>query len=187
MLNVISAGEFLALPLLILDLDETLIFATETALSHPYDFEFAGFKVYKRPGVDQFIQAVSGWYSLAVWTSSTSDYAECIADRLFGDVPLEFLWSRERCTRRFDHENQEPYWVKDLKKVRRLGFELGRVIVVDDTPRKLERSYGNVVYVGEFAGDSTDGELMLLEKYLRKIANEPDFRAIEKRGWRKEI
>ncbi len=175
------------LPLLILDLDETLIFSTEVALSHRHDFECTKFKVYKRPGVDRFIRAVSGLYNLAVWTSSTSDYAECIAERLFRDLSLEFLWSRGKCTRRFDHENQEHYWVKNLKKVKKLGIELERVLVVDDTPQKLERSYGNLVCVAEFSGDPADVELKLLEKYLQGIANEPDFRTIEKRGWRGAI
>ena len=36
------------------------------------------------------------------------------------------------------------YRVKDLKTIRRVGYELERVIVVDDTAKKHERNYGNL-------------------------------------------
>jgi hypothetical protein len=40
--------------LLVLDLDETLIFATETPLNRSADFLIDRFHVYKRPFVDEF-------------------------------------------------------------------------------------------------------------------------------------
>lgn len=33
-------------------------------------------------------------------------------------------------------ERQEAYWVKDLRKVKRRGEDLRRVLVVDDSPEK---------------------------------------------------
>jgi len=72
-----------------------------------------------------------------------------------------------------------------LKKVRRAGFELERVLVVDDSPEKLERNYGNIVVVSEFIGDPADRELLELADYLSELADEGDFRRIEKRAWRK--
>lgn len=63
-------------------------------------------------------------------------------------------------------------------------FDLSRVLVVDDTPRKLERNYGNAIYIRAFEGDQKDEELPRLLSYLVQIANEPDFRVLEKRTWR---
>jgi len=171
-------------PLLILDLDETLIHATQKALAVKHDFEVFDFLVHKRPLGDSFISGCAEFYDLAVWTSATGDYAEGIVAEIFADVPLEFMWARERCTRRFDFETQEPYWVKNLKKVKRAGFDLERVLMVEDTPRNLERNYGNLVQVSEFTGDPLDRELVDLREYLILLSQEGDFRKIEKRGWK---
>ena len=49
---------------------------------------------------------------------------------------------------------------------------------------KLERNYGNAVYVKPFLGDSDDDELPRLAAYLRTLITVDDVRQIEKRGWR---
>jgi len=79
---------------------------------------------------------------------------------------------------------QEHYWVKNLKKAKRAGFDLERVLFVDNTPQKLESNFGNIVAVQDFEGDQSDSELVALAEYLVKIVDEPNFRTIEKRGWR---
>lgn len=43
---------------------------------------------------------------------------------------------------RYHPELQERFYVKDLKKVRRLGYQLERSLVVDDSPEKVRCSYG---------------------------------------------
>ena len=57
------------------------------------------------------------------------------------------FWGRERCTRRIDPEWREEYYVKDLKKIERQGYDLDRVLIVEDTPSKVGRNYGNAIYV----------------------------------------
>ncbi len=84
--------------------------------------------------------------------------------------------------RRYDHELFENYFVKDLKKVKRLGFDLRRVLIVDDTPRKVSRNYGNAVYVTAYTGQEGDEELLRLSRYLASISTTPDVRVLEKRG-----
>ncbi len=46
-------------PLLILDLDETLIFGSEDRLHREADFRVGPFFLYKRPFLDQFLKSVS--------------------------------------------------------------------------------------------------------------------------------
>ena len=53
-----------------------------------------------------------------------------------GLVP-SFVWSRTRCTPRFDYERWEKLYLKDLKKVKRRGYDLDRVLIVDDSPEKF--------------------------------------------------
>lgn len=172
-------------PLLILDLDETLIWATEQSLDLESNFQVGPYFVYKRPAVDEFLATVGSWFDLAVWTSSSAVYAGLIVGQLVKpSADLKFLWSRARCTRRYDYEMQEEYWLKDLKKVQRVGYVLERILVVDDSPEKLQRNYGNYVRVRAFEGDQSDTELLDLLPFLQHLSTVENVRHIEKRGWR---
>ena len=171
--------------LLILDLDETLVHAAEQGLDREPDFYCVPYALYRRPYLEHFLEAVRRTYRLAVWTSSTRSYMECVlANILREELDLEFAWARERCTRVFDAEHQSVTWVKNLKKVKRTGYSLDRVLMIDDTPAKLRRSYGNLVRVRAWTGAADDDELRRLALYLDRICHAESFRRMEKRGWR---
>lgn len=95
--------------------------------------------------------------------------------------------SRERCTVKRNLETFETEFVKDLKKVKRAGYDLARVLVVDDTRHKVARNYGNAIYIAPFEGDPDDEKLPLLKKYLEGLLAFENFRAVEKRGWRGKV
>ncbi|MEM6328445.1 MAG: HAD family hydrolase [Bacteroidota bacterium] len=172
-------------PLLILDLDETLLHASETPVGREADFRVGPFHVYERPSVRDFLSDVAILFRVAVWTSATSGFAvpalRAIAPPA---VRFEFVWTRDRCTRRIDQETRKVLWVKDLKKVKGRGERLEQVLMVDDTPAKLQRQYGNLIRIQPYLGSEVDGELLALLSYLREICPEPNYRRIEKRGWR---
>lgn len=169
--------------LLILDLDETLIHATEEPLTHQADFKTELYSVYKRPFVDRFLAFCFQNFKVGVWTTAGKEFAEEVVQNIFADYTLEFLWSYQRCTRIFDPETLDVYYIKNLKKLKRKGYHLKEMIMVDDTPRKLARNYGNLVRVTEWLGDQSDRELLLLIQYLDYLKNIEDIRKIEKRGW----
>ena len=172
--------------LLILDLDETLVHATRQALDYAPVRQIGPYAVYLRPGVREFLEHVARYFRLAVWTSSSSMYADAVVATLFEDMSvLEFVWSRERCTPRRDFERDVWVDTKSLHKVKRRGYDLRKVVAVDDTPQKYARSYGNLVVVKPFEGDRSDDELIYLAPYLQRLAGEPDVRRVEKRGWRR--
>jgi RNA polymerase II subunit A small phosphatase-like protein len=171
--------------LIVLDLDETLVYATSERLSTPEAFTVGPYYAYLRPHLRPFLEFCIARFDTAVWTSSSADYANAVATHLFGSIErLTFLWSRSRCTLRHDRDRDEQYWIKDLKKVRRIGYALGRVIVVDDTAKKHERNYGNLVTVSPFEGRLDDEELPHLARYLEWLADVDDVRVVEKRWWR---
>lgn len=171
--------------LLIFDLDETLFFATAVRLPQPESFRLGPYFVYKRPHVGEFLTFCAAHFDLAVWTASSEDYAVGAVAEVFGpETPLQFLWARSRCTYRTDQETRESYWVKDLRKIRKLGYHLERVLVIDDTARKHERNYGNLIQVRAFEGESHDDELALLWRYLETLVDVENVRTVEKRGWR---
>jgi len=57
--------------LIILDLDETLIFSTSTKLSFQEDYLVGEYFVYKRPDLENFIKFIQEYFQLAIWSSST--------------------------------------------------------------------------------------------------------------------
>lgn len=126
-----------------------------------------------------------GLFDLAVWSSSSHDYAASIVSTVLPrELDLKFVWGRDRCVQRFDGEQQTAYYVKDLKKVERQGFDLNRILIADDTPQKCDRNYGNADYVRPFFGDPNDTELERLARYLKSLASFENVRSIEKRNWR---
>jgi TFIIF-interacting CTD phosphatase-like protein len=178
--------------LLILDLDETLIYSTETPLARRADFYVKPYHVYKRPDLDTFITTCFDWFNVAVWTSAGSKYATEIVAAIFPDPQaLDFVWTSDRCSIVYNYDydlidGHYPtyYSRKLLKKVKDRGYKLESIIAIDDTPKKWEKSYGNLVRIAPFEGDENDRELKYLSDYLGILKNVNNIRTIEKRYWR---
>lgn len=173
--------------LLTLDLDETLVYATPEPRADlgSADFRVGEHHVNRRPYLDGFLNSAKTAFDLAVWSSASKPYVSELAERIFPTpTDLRFVWSCERCTRRFHPEKQDYYWVQDLKKVKRAGFALERVLMIDDSPEKLERNYGNHLRVTAFEGQSADTELRELKRFLVRLLAVVDVRPVEKRNWR---
>jgi len=100
------------------------------------------------------------------------------------DYPFEFIWCRERCTPRGENFAGEFQWIKDLKKVRKKGWDLDRVLMVEDKPENLSRHYGNVIRISPYTGDQHDMELERLMPFLLKLKSVANVRRVEKRGWK---
>lgn len=174
--------------LLILDLDETLIHASTERLARVPDFRVGPYYVYRRPFLSEFLAVCSEAYRLAVWSSASSDYVSAVTGHVVpNDIELAFVWACDRCTRRFDPELQEEFFLKNLKKLKRLGYDLDRVLIVEDEPRKVQSHYGNAIYVRPYVGSDTDSDLKLLAEYLPTISPVTNVRGIEKRNWRSQI
>ena len=174
--------------LLVLDLDETLVHATEVALESESQHEVPPYFLYFRPGLSGFLQHVSSLFRLAVWTSSSPAHASAVCPLIFPELDkLEFVWASDRCTPTRNFEIDAWSNAKPLKKLKRRGYDLARVLVVDDSPEKHTRNYGNLVQIAPFTGDPNDEELAHLAVYLTQLATLPDVRTIEKRQWRRRL
>jgi len=172
--------------LLILDIDETLIHASEQKLNREPEIRTELYFVYKRPYLETFLSFCRENFQVAVWTTAGAEFAQIVVEELFPkNYPIVFLWSRERCTRAYDPEKMEPYYVKNLAKLKRRGYALENIIMVDDTPQKLEKNYGNLVQIKEWLGSNDDRELLRLMSYLKDLKNVVNVRTIEKRSWHK--
>ncbi|CAM2719961.1 unnamed protein product [Rotaria socialis] len=111
---------FLPKKILVLDLDETLIHSHHDGLSRvatvkptgPPDFIVrveierhpVRFFVYKRPHVDYFLETVSQWYDLVVFTASMEIYGAAVTERLDNNRNiLSRRYFRQHCTLEFDN------------------------------------------------------------------------------------
>lgn len=171
--------------LLILDIDETLLFASEQPLEREVDFRVGQYHIYKRPGLAEFLDHCFHWFDVAIWTSSSPLYAEEVVKAIIPyPTRLAFVWDSDRGTLAYDLETGERYATKNLKKLKRLGYSLEAVIAVDDSPEKWKQSYGNLVQVAPYHGAAEDTELIRLASYLDFLKDQPNIRSIEKRHWR---
>ena len=171
--------------LLILDVDETLIHATEKELGFSPDFKLEKYFVYKRPHLDQFLENISKHFTIGIWSSADDSYVTEIVNKIKPDnIEFEIIWGRSRCSLKKDYTFDNYFFEKRLDKLKKKGFKLEQIIIVDDTPEKSRNNYGNVIYIKEFLGDTTDEELNHLLDYLLTLKNAVNIRSIEKRGWR---
>ena len=174
--------------LVILDIDETLVFSTLTPLDRREDFMIDQYYVYRRPHLNDFILFCLDNFRSAVWSSSSPSYAKDMMDHILPPTnKLEFIWSRDQCTQRIEPETGQLFWLKNLKKVKRRGYDLDRILMIDDSPEKLQKNYGNHLLVKPFLGDETDNELVYLKKYLESIKETDNIRSLDKRRWRNKI
>lgn len=181
--------------MLILDIDETLIFASKPKLEIEEESSVFDYFVYQRPFLKDFLDSVNRDYRLAVWSSASDDYVvEVVKNTILCKYEFEFVWGRSKATYRRDFEldemrvygshNDHYHYVKSLKKVKKNGYDINRILIVDDSPHKSKLNYGNAIYPVSFVGDIDDTELLILAKYLESIKDCENFRRLEKRYWR---
>ena len=171
--------------LLILDLDETLIHATVKKLEINEDFKFDKYFVYKRPFLEDFLIEMSKYFTLGIWSSADDEYVLEIVNLIKPEnLNFEIIWGRSKCSKRKDHTFDEYYFEKRLDKLKKKGFKLEEIIIVDDTPEKSRTNYGNVIHIKEFSGSTEDQELKYLQDYIVTLKDVENIRQIEKRKWR---
>lgn len=171
--------------LLVLDLDETLIHASENKLEYEHNFEVSNYFIYTRPYLTKFLNEVFQYYDLAIWSSGNDEYVNQIVEKIKPEnIEFKFIWGQSKCTYKRNLCLNQYEYEKRLEKVKRKGFKLEKILIIDDSPEKCKTNYGNAVYVSEFIGNKNDIELNLLSKYLFLIKDSDNVRKFEKRNWR---
>lgn len=99
------------------------------------------------------------------------------------NVRLKFVWGRSKCSMRRNIYD-EYYFEKRLEKVKSLGYQLDKILIVDDTHEKSRTNYGNAIHIKAFEGEGEDNELTPLFQYLLSLKYAANVRSIEKRAWR---
>jgi len=130
-------------------------------------------------------------FQIGIWTAATPGWAAQGLGAVLTETGTDlhtharFLWTRERCTWRYDERTGERALCKPLSKVwRSTPFTKERTLAIDDRAENYRCAYGNLIKVSPDTGDASDRELLLLSRYLRTLKDCGNVRQIEKRGWR---
>lgn len=151
--------------LLILDIDETLVFVDNKYFFKPYEKLEPEFKVLsyfgvKRPFLDQFLRDINKKYDLALWTSGKKEYAEEINELIFKPlkIKLKFVFSNEDL-----FQGQ-----KDLAIVTDHFPEYSKkdIIAIDDNKEYFLNDLDNLILIKKFHGNPNDMELIRIFKLL---------------------
>ncbi|XP_043922795.1 CTD small phosphatase-like protein isoform X1 [Protopterus annectens] len=121
--------------------------------------------VLKRPHVDEFLQRMGELFECILFTASLAKYADPVADLLDRWGVFRARLFRESCV--FHRGN----YVKDLS---RLGRELNKVIIVDNSPASYIFHPENAVPVQSWFDDMTDTELLDLIPFFEGLSKEDD-------------
>lgn len=154
---------------LIIDLDETLVHSSFKPVKNPdfvipVEIDSVIHQVYvlKRPYVDEFLQRISGLYECILFTASLAKYADPVADLLDRWGVFRARLFREACV--FHKGN----YVKDLN---RLGRDLKKVVIIDNSPASYAFHPDNAIPVQSWFDDMNDTELIDLVPFLERLAN----------------
>uniref|UniRef100_A0A8B9W449 protein-serine/threonine phosphatase n=1 Tax=Bos mutus grunniens TaxID=30521 RepID=A0A8B9W449_BOSMU len=116
----------------VIDLDETLVHSSFKPVNNadfiiPVEIDGVVHQVYvlKRPHVDEFLQRMGELFECVLFTASLAKYADPVADLLDKWGAFRARLFRESCV--FHRGN----YVKDLS---RLGRDLRRVLILDNSP-----------------------------------------------------
>ena len=148
---------------LVLDLDETLVHSTFTAVPDPdyvipveIDAKIQDVFVRKRPHVDHFMAMVGKKFEVVVFTASLAKYADPLLDQLDATQTIRGRLFRESCV------PFEGSYVKDLS---RIGRSLASTIIVDNSPHSYLFQPECAVPISTFVSEADDSALLeLLEQ-----------------------
>lgn len=154
--------------LIVLDLDETLWYATYENLPQPADCIYKGRNVYFRPFARECIAEISKQVEVAVWTSAKAHYAKYVLKKLMGDLSLfRFIKTRKDCEKKqmWNQFSYETVYIKNLEN-------LGDAYLIDDRfdcVIPAERC----LRIAPFTGNLEDSALKeMLEEVIKMIENE---------------
>ncbi|XP_039612306.1 carboxy-terminal domain RNA polymerase II polypeptide A small phosphatase 1 [Polypterus senegalus] len=156
----------------VIDLDETLVHSSFKPVNNadfiiPVEIDGIVHQVYvlKRPHVDEFLKRMGELFECVLFTASLAKYADPVADLLDKWGAFHCRLFRESCV--FHRGN----YVKDLS---RLGRDLNKVIIIDNSPASYIFHPDNAVPVASWFDDMSDTELLDLLPFFEKLSKVDD-------------
>ena len=166
---------------LVLDLDETLVHSnffpftsrpSDVIIQIDIENEVHDIHVLVRPFVKEFLEHMSKFYEVIIFTASLSKYANPLLNQIDKKNVLDFRLFREHCTL------INTAFVKDLTK---LGRDLKDIIIVDNSPVAYALNQYNGFPIKSWFDDQNDNELLKSIPVLEFLSYVPDVRVYIKK------
>ena len=142
---------------LVLDLDETLV--------HYMEDKNTAF-VQVRPFTDYFLEKMSKYFEIVIFTGAEEDYTNIIMK----DLNKKNYISHILCRKYTEINNGSN--IKDLSK---LGRDLSKTLIVDNNKYNFCLHPENGLFISSYLGDNNDNELYLLcDDLMKIIKTQPD-------------
>ena len=138
---------------LVLDIDETI--------SHTLKLNFGGYFLL-RPGTKSFLEEVSKYYEIIIFTSSPKKYADKILDKI--DVNGNII-SHRLYKNHVLYENG-----KTIKNLNLIGRDLTKTIFIDNLRSNAKYNLDNLCPITTWKSDIFDNRLIKLKEKLSYIA-----------------
>ncbi|XP_067872208.1 CTD small phosphatase-like protein 2-B isoform X2 [Heterodontus francisci] len=167
---------------LVLGLDETLVHCQLTAMENteyvfPVHFQDKSYQVYVRlrPYCKEFLQSLSQFYEIILFTTATKDYTDKLLDIL--DPHRQMI--RHRLYRKQCVCVQGNY----IRELTVLGRDLAKTVVVDSSADTFAWQIANGIQIKSWFKDPRDLELQKLIPFLQKLAELDDVRPAIRRTY----
>ena len=135
---------------LVLDLDETIVHNNSTEKIEPV----------LRPGIEEFLDVLSNYYEIILFTASTKEYANTVLNYIKNSHLINYKLFREQTTKFSDN------YLKDIGK---LGRDLKKVIIIDNVSDNFCLNPENGIFINTWMGDENDKSLFELIPVLKSI------------------
>ncbi|XP_058561667.1 CTD nuclear envelope phosphatase 1 isoform X1 [Neofelis nebulosa] len=181
--------------ILVLDLDETLIHSHHDGVLRPtvrpgtppdfilkvvIDKHPVRFFVHKRPHVDFFLEVVSQWYELVVFTASMEIYGSAVADKLDNSRSiLKRRYYRQRGPALQHCTLELGSYIKDLSVVH---SDLSSIVILDNSPGAYRSHPDNAIPIKSWFSDPSDTALLNLLPMLDALRFTADVRSVLSRN-----
>ncbi|KAK4871836.1 hypothetical protein RN001_015960 [Aquatica leii] len=140
----------------------TLVLELTDVLVHPDWTYKTGWRFKKRPGIDGFLESLSGLFEIVIFTAEQGMTVFPIIDAL--DPKNLIAYKLVRDATHF----VEGHHVKNLDKLNR---DLSKVIVIDWNPDSVKFHPENVFHISRWSGNNDDSTLLDLAAFLQTVAH----------------